>query len=387
MSVEPTIALVFSPELWVERLHRHLTDHGGARVRQIVLEPTLALEDEYDTLVVSHRWPGLTKPFVDAVHCRTRCVLGVFDPDEVAGREHLAALGVDATIPSDAPVADFVEVIAALMPGSLAEPRDREVIGPDSLRNGPTVVTGPSGAGISEIALGLTAAIAARGERPVLVDADEIASSTATRLGLPIEPNLRSAVDAVEYARGDLTAALVAVGRPAFDVLCGLPSLAAAAQIRPRDVLDVLDALGHLRSPVLVEVSGAPEAEMARAVVAEAGVLVGVGAANPVGVTRLLAWVGAPPANGTPVHLVLNRAPVDRFQRAELTAEICRTFTPASIAFVPGDRRVERAAWAGELVSRGPFTTCVAAVAQTAVPRAARPGRAVRRSRRSRRAA
>ena len=42
--MEPTIALVFSPELWVERLHRHLTDHGGARVRQIVLEPTLALE-------------------------------------------------------------------------------------------------------------------------------------------------------------------------------------------------------------------------------------------------------------------------------------------------------------------------------------------------------
>ena len=41
--MEPTIALVFSPELWVERLHHHLTDHGGARVRQIVLEPALAL--------------------------------------------------------------------------------------------------------------------------------------------------------------------------------------------------------------------------------------------------------------------------------------------------------------------------------------------------------
>ena len=64
--MEPTIALVFSPEPWVERLHRHLADHGGARVRDIVLEPALALEDHYDTLVVSHRWPGLTRPFVDA---------------------------------------------------------------------------------------------------------------------------------------------------------------------------------------------------------------------------------------------------------------------------------------------------------------------------------
>ena len=28
--VEPAVALVFSPEAWVEDLHRHLADHGGA---------------------------------------------------------------------------------------------------------------------------------------------------------------------------------------------------------------------------------------------------------------------------------------------------------------------------------------------------------------------
>ena len=44
-----------------KELHRHLADHGGARVRQIVLEPALALEEEYDTLVVSDRWPALTR--------------------------------------------------------------------------------------------------------------------------------------------------------------------------------------------------------------------------------------------------------------------------------------------------------------------------------------
>ena len=127
--MEPTIALVFSPELWVERLHRHLTDHGGARVRQIVLEPALALEDEYDTLVVSHRWPGLTRSFVDAVHHRSRCVLGVFDPDEAAGRDHLAALGVDGTIRSDAVVSEFVEGAHRAHAGSACRPaslRDRD---------------------------------------------------------------------------------------------------------------------------------------------------------------------------------------------------------------------------------------------------------------------
>ena len=133
--MEPTIALVFSPELWVERLHHHLTDHGGARVRQIVLEPALALEDEYDTLVVSHRWPGLTRVFVDAVHQRSRGVLGVFDPDETAGREHLAALGVDGTISSDAAVSEFIEALTALTPArwsTRAEPRS-----PPRIRSGP----------------------------------------------------------------------------------------------------------------------------------------------------------------------------------------------------------------------------------------------------------
>jgi MinD-like ATPase involved in chromosome partitioning or flagellar assembly len=385
--VEPTVALVFSPEVWVERLHRHLADHGGARVRQIVLEPTLALEDEYDTLVVSHRWPGLTRPFVDAVRRHHRSVLGVFDPDEVAGREHLAALGVDATIPSNAPIADFVEIIASLAP-TVGGPAHDGDSGPDAtLPRGPAVVTGPPGAGTSEVAIGLAGAIAARGESVVLVDADEVASSSATRLGLAIEPNLRTAVDAVGFGHGGLATSLFAVGRPAWHVLCGLPSLAAVAQVRAQDVLDVVAALGETHEQVIVEVSGAPAAGIARALVRAAGVLVGVGSANPVGVARLLGWVGALPAGVAPVHLVVNRAPADRYQRAELTAEICRTFSPAGLTFVPTDRRVERAAWAGDVVARGPFTTGVAAVAQAAVPRGTRPGRAERRSRRTRRAA
>ena len=79
---EPEVALVFTPEPWVEELHRHLTDHGGARVRQIVVEPEVALEESYDVLVASHRWPALTHAFVAEVHARGRTVLGVFDREE-----------------------------------------------------------------------------------------------------------------------------------------------------------------------------------------------------------------------------------------------------------------------------------------------------------------
>lgn len=85
---EPEIALVFTPDPWVEELHRHLTDHGGARVRQVVVEPGVALEESYDILVVSHRWPALTRAFVSDVHSTGRVVLGVYDREEASGLDH-----------------------------------------------------------------------------------------------------------------------------------------------------------------------------------------------------------------------------------------------------------------------------------------------------------
>src|SRR5687768_11993016 len=113
---EPEVALVFSPETWVESIHRYLTDHGGARVRHVLMDPALALEEEYETLVVSHRWPALTPAFVHAIHARRRRLLGVYDRSEPAGREHLASLGADRVIESDAPMAEFLDALVALTP-------------------------------------------------------------------------------------------------------------------------------------------------------------------------------------------------------------------------------------------------------------------------------
>jgi MinD-like ATPase involved in chromosome partitioning or flagellar assembly len=378
-TTEPTIALVFSPEPWVERLHRHLADHGGARVRQVVLEPDVALEDEYDTLVVSHRWPGLTRPFVEALHRRSRGVLGVFDPDEPAGREHLLALGADAAVASDLPVTDMVDVIGELVPAR-GGAREQGPLTPTGGARGATVVAGPAGVGTSEVALALAAALGTRGESVVLVDADEHGSSLAARLGLAIEPNLRHAVDAVSYGTGDLAETLVAVGSPPLRVLPGLPSRAAAGQVRPSEVVDVVAALTERHQQVVVEVADAAT-DTAGALLVDAASLVCVAGAGPVGITKLVAWLATLPAGLAAPHLVLNRAPTERYQRAELTTEVCRACTPASLSFVPHDRRVERAAWAGEIVGRGPFTTSVTALAQIAVPRAVRPGRAGRRSR------
>ena len=388
---EPEVALVFSPEAWVESLHRHLTDHGGARVRQVIVDPLLAFDENYGTLAVSHRWPSLTRTFVGAVHRRNRRLLGVFDPDEPAGREFLVSLGVDRSLPSDAPMGEFVDAFNALDPqvrNPIPSVAALEVAvdgGGQATSNGDgsgwsrlVAVGGTPGAGVTELAIGLTAALQGRRERAVLVDADEVVPSIAQRLALPIEPNLRSAIESVEYGMGDVDESIVRAARE-IEVLTGLPNVGAWSQVRPSEVLDVLEALGRIRRCVVVNFAsrlddvgrgGRSRYGISRAVVSEASDVIGVAPATPVGVTRVLGWVAEVRAlNSTaPVHLAINRAPRDAFRRAEIEREIRRTFEPESLLLVPHDPRVEAAAWSGTLVASGPYARAVTELAARVVP-------------------
>lgn len=399
---EPEIALIFSPEAWVEELHRYFVDHGGARVRQVLVDPALALEESYDILVVSHRWPALSHGLVAELHDRRRRVLGVYEREEPAGRTMLEALGVDRSIESDAAPQEFLEALLLIgvderresaTPGVVADEPDGA---PDPRSGRVTVVRGPSGSGATELAVALAVASARAG--CVLLDADEVAPSVAARLGLPIEPNLRSAVDAVEFGLGALSDAIRVVGHGGFPVVAGLPNPASWSQVRPGEVIRVARELARRHDHVIVDVAapledvgGGSRARyaIARSLLAEADALVAVGCASPVGVARLIGWVAearvlAPDA---PVHVVVNRAPADAFRRGEIAEEIARTIPPASLSFVPTDRRVEAAAWEGSIMRRGPFVRAVAGVAaHLAVPR---PGVATSdgssRSRRARR--
>jgi MinD-like ATPase involved in chromosome partitioning or flagellar assembly len=397
---EPEVALVFSPEAWVEGLHRHLTDHGGARVRQVIVDPTLAFDEEYGTLVVSHRWPGLTRTFVESVHRRGRCLLGVFDPEEPAGREFLASLGIDRVLASDASMAEFVDAFTALEPERQSAPsigaleaavEGQRVPTPpahgDRLRSWRLfAVGGTPGGGATELAIAFTAALRSQGGRAALVDADEVVTSVAHRLGLPIEPNLRSAIESVEYRMGDVDSAIVRAARE-LDVLSGLPNVGAWSQVRPTEVLDVIEAVGRTRRYVIANIAsrledvgrgGRSRYGISRAVVCDASDVIGVAPATPVGVTRLLGWVTEVRAlnAGAAIHLAINRASRDSFRKAELQQEIRRTFEPASLVFLPHDPRVEAAAWSGTLVAYGPYAKAVAELATKVVPPSPSPAHA-----------
>lgn len=375
---EPEIALVFSPETWVEELHRFVTDHGGARVRSVVVDPAVALDEPFGTLVVSSRWPALTRGLVDELHARGRTVLGVYDREEPATVDLLRGAGVDAAVESDAPMSEFLARLSELEPHDAPVPSRRD----DAVRGaGPNddrrwiAVGGPAGGGATEVAIEL--ARAAQG-RAVLVDADDVAPAIAPRLALPIEPNLRDAIDAVEHDLGTLEQALHDVPGLGASVLPGIANVAAWSQVRTPEVLRTLRAVCRLfdvvvvdTAPMLEDLATAPRGRHAvtRAVVAESETLIAVGDATPVGVVRLLAWIAdalALRSTGS-VHVVLARAPRDAHRRAQLEAEVLRTFVPETITCTPFDPRVERAAWAGSPVASGPFRRALAPLAASLV--------------------
>jgi MinD-like ATPase involved in chromosome partitioning or flagellar assembly len=373
---EPEVALVFTPEEWVEELHRHLTDHGGARVRQIVVEPEVALEESYDVLVVSNRWPALTSAFVTALHARGRVVLGVFAREEPAARAHLSTLRVDAVIESDRGPHAFVEALVAL------RTRRTATVAPAAeaahTRAGRIVVVGgPAGAGRTEIAVHLAAVVG-----DVLVDADDVAPSVAARLGLDLEPNLRTAIDAVEHRQGDVSASLVGHPCGRGSVLTGLPSAAGWTHVRTGEVVRVVETLVDSGSTAVVDLAASLEDlatqprgrnAIARALVLEADVIVGVCAATPVGVTRFLSWavevIRLAPER--PVLIAVNRVGKSRFRRGEIYEELTRSLPRVPVEFLGEDARVGDAAWDGTLVRTGPFTRAIARVGElvNAVPR------------------
>ncbi len=306
----PEIAIVVSPRDWAERLHRFVADHGGARVRARILDGREALDEGYQVLVAEDLTSFLTPRLMAELRRSGRRVLGVYDPVEPWGRERLGELGVDDTIESTSSPEQFLRAVDALALTAQAD-LDAELVAlnaagergatttfdtpagatdeaPSGGRVGVvTVVGGPAGApGATELCIGLAHAAARRGESAVVVDADEVAPSVAQRLGLPQHPNLRTAIDVVEHHTGSLTDVLVPVPAGRFEVLSGLPTTRDWTELRPGEVVDVIDELARIRHHVIVnvghrieELGGAGVASrygVARALLAEADVLVGV---------------------------------------------------------------------------------------------------------------
>ncbi len=244
-----------------------------------------------------------------------------------------------------------------------------------------TAVGGPSGGvGGTEVAIGLAAELARRGHRCVLVDGDEVAPSIAQRLGLPLHPNLRTAIDVVEHRTGGLLDTLADLSALGAYALCGLPNPRDWPELRPSELLAVVEELtvrfDHLvinTSHAIEDLSGLgnpPRFGLTRALLGCADQIVAVGSPTPVGVARLLDWIAdlRALAPRTPLHVALNKAPHEGFKRRELNHEICRTVPVPAVTFLPFDEKVEQAAWDGTLVASGSFSRSLVGLSDAVAP-------------------
>jgi MinD-like ATPase involved in chromosome partitioning or flagellar assembly len=414
---EPELAVVYSPREWANRVVRHVTDHGGGRVRLRVVDRRVCLEEEFDVLIAEDVTSFLDARLVKELRRRGRQILGVYDPNEPTGKDRLLELGVDDVIEDSAPAEEYVRKIGRILPLTPKSPPplssglrgdlvalEAHDDGPDQtglpgaghpvhgLRGRVCAVGGPpGGCGVSEVAVELARAGRRRGATSLLVDADEVAPSLAQRLGLPPVPNIRTAIDALFHGTGRLHDTLLPVARGGFELLAGLANPADWPQVRPQEAAEVVAELRSLRDHVIVNV-GAHTEDLARLgaadrygvtreVLGAADVVVGIGVATPIGVARLVSWIAdvVVLAPGKPVHLVVNKVPASRFVRGEVEAEILRNYSPASLHLLPLDAAVEKAAWRGELVAQGPFTRGVDDLADAALAGGSRavpvPGR------------
>lgn len=393
----PDVAIVVSPRGWAEQLHRFVADHGGARVRARVLDSREALAERYHVLVAEDLTSFLTPRLVAEVQRSGRRILGVFDPAEPWGEQRLEELGVDAVVPAtrepDALLDAVVTLAASLtLDTDLAALSDSSAAdqGHEAPEQAPTpalansarlvAVGGPSGGpGATEVALGLTVAAARADLDAVLVDADDVAPAVAQRLGLPLHPNLRTAMDVVQHRSGNLDDALQRFSGAGLQVVVGVPNPRDWLELRPAEVLDVLAELARTHHAVFANVGHRVEElasvtpshgryALTREVLAAADEIVAVAAPTPVGIARLLDWSAETRAfTSAPLHVAVNRAPASSFQRHELAEELFRSLTPASLVFLPHDRRVEQAAWRGHLVDTGAFHRDVTVLANRLV--------------------
>jgi MinD-like ATPase involved in chromosome partitioning or flagellar assembly len=360
-SVGPELALAASARDWPERVHRFLLDHGGGRVRARVMGPDQALADDFELILIDDVCSFLNQRLVRSLREHGKEIVGVYSPgDGPDAKRYLLECGISDVIEADASAAEFLAVVAATLRhrapvgSSQARGVDRHVL---------TIgVTGASGGvGVTEVALGVAHSLSADLET-LLVDLNLRNPGVAQRLDLPLHPNLLTAVDLAHHSTSRLKEAVI--GRSGLSVIGGLARFDRDPPLPTAEIRGLLIELSRLEFEVHVVDLGESSAE--QTAVVEPDILIVVGAANPVGITRLVRKArDLDGPSGVPDLLaVINGAPKKSHRSIEIRSEWLTALPGIPMVLIPNDTRVERAAWDGTVASRGGFAKSIRSIAE-----------------------
>lgn len=384
------VAAALSNRQWRPALQRQVRDHESDIVVELVRDRHQALADPVDIVVVDDDTSWINRPVVSSLVEAGKKVVGVFDPldGDGYGEKFLRENGIDLVVPADLPTESLIGFLRQHRPnrqqiaddGALLEHLDDRV---HAAERCVLAVGGPSGAGATEVAIGLAQLLS--GERTILVDADENHPGIARRLGLNIHPHIVTATDVIRHGQstggvtldGSIDSCLA---RPAissddlpFGVIAGLASRDDWSLLRADEVIGLLDVVSQRWSNVVAkigstldELPSTPRYEVSRQVLKRAERIVAVTHASPTGLLHFVDWLveAVPLAGDAPIDVVINQAPTNPALRGQIETELLNITGDRmnSVSFVPMDRRVERAAWDAGLSKKGPFLRHLSAV-------------------------
>jgi MinD-like ATPase involved in chromosome partitioning or flagellar assembly len=303
-----------------------------------------------------------------------------------------ADLGVAAVLPADFGRNELMEVLsAAARPigrGDQLPPQLAEVVSPP-WRCPLVVVCGPGGTGASTVAVALAQGLAAEaryGGRVLLADLARCADQAMLHDAGELGPGIQELVEAHRTGHPDpseVRSYTYDVPVRGYRLLLGLRRPSAWSALRPRATDAAIDGLRRSFQLVVADVTADLEGEadggsidveernhLARATVADADVVVAVGAPGMKGVHSLAGLVRTLAANGAGPRIlpVVNRAPRHPGTRSEIATALARLVSTPLAAATPlwiPDRRVDDALRHGAPIPgpvTAPLTAAVAAV-------------------------
>lgn len=411
---EPGIALAVTPRRWSDRLHRHVSDHGGANVVAKVINDRSALSADYSVLFADELAAFLTPEFTDALRGSRRRTIGMYDREtpqsradlEDAGCDHVIAddthpdellalaadldvltpkvgraglSGPDAIAPTFADGADEFDALALDPSDDLPEGLSRRAAVAGRSGAVLVVIAASAGAGATETAVAAAMTLSKQGPT-VLIDADVVAPGLAQRLSLPQHPNIRRASSLDDASADQLRDVLLPAADERISVLPGLTSARDWTELPVHRVRQFVQNLASVYDYVVVNIASSTEElpsrqgpgrnEVTQRLLADADAVVVVTHANTGGVAKLLSWKKEADLylSDSPVHLLCNRFERGSFHEAELRDELSQHLALPSVTFAPNDRRVTAAEWSGSVVpDAAPFAKAVESMIVTHV--------------------
>lgn len=309
-------------------------------------------------------------------------VVGLVETGDAYAEQRMQQLGITRLLPADASASAVASALVAAVsdppregalashaapappaPVSPASPLSTVPAGPPSRKGSVVAVWGPTGApGRSTVALGLADAAAAGGTPTLLVDADTYGGAIAQLVGLRDEaPGLAAAVRLANQGQLDGPALAVHSRRvaPRFAVLTGITRADRWPELAPSAVSAVLAAARQLAPLTIVDCGfcveqdeelvydvAAPRRNGATlAVLDHADIVLVVGAADPLGMQRLIGGIAqlaeAVPHAAERARVIVNkirRGPIGDDPAAQVAVALQRFAGVQHVQTLPYDR-------------------------------------------------